>query len=281
MRILLPILFALLACIPSQAQDSKAARENFAYHVKQLDEFVERFNNTESTLLREYIGKQYPGMPINREMLIKSLFNMRDTTWNKKEVLEFIEAVCDSADPVYLHYKDPNWYAEVQCLVRYKGREEIIYLVLKMQHDVNGGSKWVINNVKEQILQSNNSTKVALPPPRDSLKLLNPISHATDFVGLHRIMQDTPNLSNYVAHDSYCPTLKTLFNEIESGKLEFIQVNTVTYHFLQVDGWAFTVQNHHRNSKNSGWLISSLTRISNTHKSHYMYKLLNIHSDYE
>jgi hypothetical protein len=60
---------------------------------------------------------------------------------------------------------------------------------------------------------------------------------------------------------------------LEKGELEYVQVNKVTYHFLQVKGWAFTVQQFVRQDKNSGWLISKLTKADEGTKEHYPQKL--------
>src|SRR5688572_17901322 len=96
----------------------------FAWEVKQIDEFIERFNNTDKTLIREYSQKVEPGKEINRERLIKSLFNAENRNWNFNDITSFIQKVNDLDQPVFLSFYDTDWYAKLKCDVTYKGRPE-------------------------------------------------------------------------------------------------------------------------------------------------------------
>jgi hypothetical protein len=106
----------------------------------------------------------------------------------------------------------------------------------------------------------------------DSLKIikrsLNPVSHATDFMGLNKALRDRENMQNYFSVDQN-PSMIPFIHALEKGDLEYVQVNKVTYHFLQVEGWAFTVQQFKRQDKNSGWLISKLVRADESIKENY------------
>src|SRR5690606_9655863 len=83
----------------------------FSWEVKQIDEFIERFNNTDKTLIQEYHKKVDPGKEINRERLIKSLFNAENRSWNFNDISTFIQKVNNDDQPVFLDFYDEDWYA--------------------------------------------------------------------------------------------------------------------------------------------------------------------------
>jgi hypothetical protein len=242
--------------------------ENFAFEVKQIDEFIERFDNRSNTLLKEYLKTNYPTTKIERAGLIKGLFNQSDTTWNAIKVNEFITDVTNPSAPVFLSFYDKDWFAEVNCQFVYHGKNVKGTLILQVQPEKDYSSKWVITGIKADFLQ--------LPSCRDSAKSLNPISHGTDFLGLDRALSDKENILNYFSRDYKNDLLTAFIYELKSDALKFKQVNNITYHFLQVDGWIFTIEQFVRNSRNSGWLISTLTKAGAEKKEKYKKDVLKI-----
>src|SRR5688500_16491585 len=72
----------------------------FAFEVKQIDEFFERFNNQE-TLIKDYSSEKNPSLNITRKDLILSLFNRRDTTLNAVLIREFINQMDKPEHPLF------------------------------------------------------------------------------------------------------------------------------------------------------------------------------------
>ena len=132
----------LLAFVTCQSAFSQIFQDevtaNFAYQVKQIDEFIERFNNKDKTLIKQYVQKLDTAAKFKRENLIKSLFNASDTSWKKEEIMRFIGQVTDANKPTYLNFFDNHWYAEVNCAAIYKGKPTPITLILKIQREKNG-----------------------------------------------------------------------------------------------------------------------------------------------
>lgn len=266
-RIQLVFLFILSYCFstPASSQLYSGYEENFAYEVKQIDEFFERFNN-DSTLIKDYISRSYEGMEVGREDLLVSLFDLKSSHFDKNEVKNFIRTVNDSLKPVRLSFYDDDWYARVKCAVVYEGKKQELYMLLRVQKEKNGASKWVVHNVYADFLNTPNGNN-----PR---AFLNPVSHATDFMGLTRAFEDPENLKGYLTSSFEDDHLSKFAIEMKNNRITFQQVENISYHFFQVDGWVFTVENFQRQEKNSGWLISRLIQANAKEKEEYKEYLL-------
>lgn len=245
--------------------------ENYAFEVKIIDEFIERFNG-ENTLLIKYIKEKKLPAKTDRPTLIKGLFDREASTpWNIGEVQQFIDQVTNTSHPVYLSFYDTSWFAEVNCKMLYKGKPQQATLLLKVKLEENKDSKWIIAGVKANFLPQ--GMPAYAYTPTSVKRSLNPVSHATDFMGLYKAFKDKANLHNYFSAkqmDAIGPFIQAL----EKGELEFVQVNNITYHFLQVKGWTFTVQQVNRQTRNSGWLISRLLKTDDSVKDTYEFSIL-------
>ena len=63
-------------------------------------------------------------------------------------------------------------------------------------------------------------------------------------------------------------------NELIEGNIEYEYIDRITYHFLQVENWAFMVHSVNRSDPNSGWLISDIVRLPEQLKSQYKKSIL-------
>ncbi|MDX2246668.1 MAG: hypothetical protein SF052_07835 [Bacteroidia bacterium] len=249
---------------------SSAEELSFALEVKQLDEFIERFNYEENTMVLQYIKTHFPNQVPDRTDLLKTLFNHNRTNWNEADVLAFIRQVADTCHPEYLNFFEGDWYAELECSVFYNGKPEKATLIMQIQLLPNRSSKWVIRGVKTDFLY--------LPREEDESRSLNPVSHGTDFMGLGKALADVRNIRNYVTHD-FSPDQMTLFlSGLMDGRIVFRQVDQICYHFLQVEGWVFQLERFLRNSGNSGWLINDLLRLEGNGKEKYLTEILSVKS---
>ena len=247
------------------AQTYSSYEENFAFEVKQIDEFFERFNN-ERTLIKDYIFEKYDKTEVRREDLLKSLFDLKSNHIRKETANRFIKMVEDSQKPVTLSFYDDDWFARVKCSVVYEEKERELFLLLRVQKEENGASKWVVDQVYADFLNT--------PEGNNPHASLNPVSHATDFMALNRAFEDPENLKAYLSSSFQDDPLSKFAMEMQNNKIAFRQVEKVSYHFFQVDGWIFTVENFQRAEKNSGWLISKLVQASAAEKEAYKQMLL-------
>ena len=236
--------------------------QRFALQVKQVDEFIERFNGDSSTLLVKYQNEHFSDRPLDRIALIKTLFNQQNPRWDYVEVEDFIDAVTGGAYPVHLDFFDADWYARLNCQVKYKGLTHSIVLTLKVQKEANNASKWVISGVNAGFLKFNSGKHQDL--------FLNPVSHGTDFINLRMFFNSDKKYLGGFLHDEFENDELTLFvHELRKGNITLVKINEINYHFLQVPGWGFTVNKFQRDASNSGWLISSLNRMTEQQKQIY------------
>ncbi|MGB3848752.1 MAG: hypothetical protein WA958_02195 [Tunicatimonas sp.] len=239
--------------------------ENFAFKVKQIDEFMDRFNAVADTPIQQYVREQYAIDSLSRASLVLSLFNQEDTSWNEPQVREFVADVAQST--ARLNFYDRGWYAELDCTGRYRGQEEQFTLVLSLEVLRPGqGSKWVIEGVSADFLRLGYS--------KDRRRALNPGSYGTDFMGLVDALRDTANVRNYLSTRAQPSQLLLFFNELCEGQLVFKRVRAITYHFLQIDNWIFKVRDFKRDLANSGWLISDLMKVTDVQKLQYRETML-------
>lgn len=253
--------YLLLTASTLRGQISFGQSQNFAFQVKQVDEFIERFNGQKNTVLLEYMRKYYPEDKMERYELLTTLFNHQDSTWDLNLVKAFLREVNDPEQPVYLDYYDQDWYAQVDCEVTYKGKKQAMSLFLAVESSPDLASEWVIKGVKADFL--------CLPELENSKNMLNPVSHATDFMNLHKLFEQ-PEFARGYMHKNFQGNLLTLFyHELSEERLKLREIRKISYHFLQIRNWIFTVSQFRRPGRNSGWLIHSLSPMTEAEKSRY------------
>ncbi|MEQ9443390.1 MAG: hypothetical protein RIG62_30405 [Cyclobacteriaceae bacterium] len=276
-RVILLILLSSVVLDTVSAQDILFPyRENFAWQVKQIDEFMDRFNNADYTPIRRYLKEEYNLEEVSRSDIIRSLFNLDNSEWKQEEVVQFLSQVNDSLPPPYLDFYDDDWYAELDCKGVYQGDTVNFIMVLSLENSEKPkGSRWVINGVQGDFLPTDTvALAFAMDADYDVSKTLNPASFGTDFMALVDALKDTANLEGYIAPQNINRPLVSLLNQLYLRNLIFKQVNHITYHFLQIKDWIFQVQDFRRQSTNSGWLINSLMSVSEEEKDLYREQVL-------
>jgi hypothetical protein len=82
-------------------------------------------------------------------------------------------------------------------------------------------------------------------------------------MNIDQVSKDKLNIENYFARpaNSDNDELLVFVNEIVNSRLIINRALSLNYEFYQVKGWTFEVHQYERQSRNSGWLISKLTRL--------------------
>jgi hypothetical protein len=247
---------------------SKFQETEFAFEVKTIDEFIERFNNDKFTLIRKYMDSNFPGKKINRLDLLRTLFNYQESLWSEADALEFSKTVLDEKSEKFLDFYSDKWYAEADCRVNYKGMTKRVRITLQVfVSDRTGAAKWVVCGARAPFLDFSRR--------EDPKKFLNPISHATDFIGLKKAMEDKAYIRNYLSDGFRESHLNKYLAAVATGDIVFEQIESITYHFLSIPEWLFTVKEFRRKGKNTGWLIQSLSRRSDAEKQDYIKNTLH------
>ncbi len=248
----------------------------FTHEVDVLDEFISRFNNQDSLLFQAYPkANRKRNFSESRGFLIKSLFDFSSKNWHTEDVKTFMRTVSDTSSPVYLNFTDNNWYAELVCSITYKGKPEKANLILRFEEKSNG-SRWAIAGVKAPFLQHYRDSVPPIPTRIDETRGLNPASHGNDFISLYRAFDDAANIRSYLVHEQLTRDMQYFIRAFLKKQMTLVQIDRVTYHFLQVDGWIFTVNNYPHRKTNAGWLINQLMPANSALKQQYKTKILNI-----
>ena len=215
------------------SQENKLpATEDMYFRVKQFNQFVERFNYSRifSDKKLDLIFKSQ----FNRSQCIEMLFNTQDIridSLNKHYVPELVQLkdkfiTTIIHDSLYLSTLLHNVYVEAKCVILYRGKHQAIKLILEKFINEDDASGWKI------------------------------ISSDANFLDVKQIKTYIPPNSNETAFMKLIDVFENAYN----GSIAFKHCKQQTYHVLSIDGWAFTVKDFNRDSKNSGWLIDDLLK---------------------
>jgi hypothetical protein len=251
-----------------------AKEKHFIYEVKEIDEFFERFNDDPGSFIRGVYKAHHIRFNIDRQRLIRSLFNYENMSWDSVMMNKFISEVTKKKKPIYLDFYGDNWYAELTCRFKYNSSSIVIPIIMKIEMTQNKGSKWMIVAVGSSTLKSKiDVTEMA--QSKTKTKFISPTSHGTNFVSLKRAFEDRENLSSYFETFYFKRShMLEFYNAILNSEIEFLGVIKIKYHFLLADKWIFTVENFPREALNSGWLINNMQRVSSFEIENYRNKLL-------
>ena len=241
---------------------------DFAFQVKQIDEFFERFNGDTSTVLQTYLQENFPEEALPRKKMMGTLFDQTDESWNPTEVYAFLDQSCRPENPFLLDYYDEDWYAQVECEIAFKGEPSVAILTLKVEKDIDMASRWTLCGVQAPFLKSRMS--------QTQTAFLNPASHGTDFMNLEQMFANKKQLAGYLPSGYRMDMLTQFLLRMYEGEVEFRAVRDIRYHFLQLEGWLFTVQHFRRKDPNSGWLINQLKLMDQEQKSIYRKNVLHL-----
>ncbi len=256
----------------SQGQSINGATdEKYYFEVKQIEDFIDRFNFSPQSSFIKYYSKNYPNAKLNRTDLIKTLFYREGMKKKSLDTLKnFLALVTNAKQPSYLSFYAKNWYANLDCAFLLNGKPVNIKLVLEIQIDdeKTKACRWVICGMK--------SERLTFPEKIDSTKFISPSSHGTDFLALDKILVDKKNIVSYF-YSNFKPSNLTLFMDaLQNESLKFIQVNSVSYYFFQINDWIIEVNYKYSKSNYSGWLISRLIEMPEEDKDYFLYKNLGV-----
>ncbi|MBC6367505.1 hypothetical protein [Algoriphagus sp. AK58] len=229
----------------------------FAASTKQLNQFFRRFNGEESV---DGNTRFYPGDSLFqntnlRKGFLTILFDNQTSSISPDLKNQFIQNVLSPMYPQYLVFHRPGWYAEVDTEFFYKGKRERVTFIMKIQPE-GLGYEWVIDQVIFEPFKN-----LFNKPVGSSKDFLHPLSHELGFMNLRRAFQDSNAPESFTA-STYKPDYLAIFlYEMKQNNLRFETVSGVKFHFFQIGGWYFEVNQFNRPGFNTGWLISNLVRL--------------------
>lgn len=257
-KILLIILFLFAVFLDSKAQTQYfdiLDLPTFNAQVKSIDEFISRFNGKEK---RDDVEVQYS----NRESNILLLFNLAQ--FKSKSDTLFIEAQSFAKsvveDSVFVNYEDSCWYAKVTCNGNLGGKIIDFNIYLLVQQRGTYMYKWVIANVDGDIFKTSRSLK-------HKELYISPNDHEQSFISLSHVVNEAHRYIDDYALTGYIPDeLSVFLTLVRCGLLKVNYVTDVEFVFFQVPDYKFSVKLFERESKNAGWLISSVSKYESSDK---------------
>jgi hypothetical protein len=253
-------LLILILSIPVRAQlvtdmedESKLYAES-----KQVNQFFRRFNGEEDEKgNRYYPGDKHYRSAKLRKKYLSILFDESNNGLNRSIKKEFSENVLDRADRSILDFHGGNWFAEVFSHFTSQGKDQTVTLFMELEKD-HLGYKWVIRKAHVDLWEKyfdRDTTKVG--------RFLHPMSHELDFMNVRKAFNNPDSISQFTAKKFEPDHLSILLYEMKKGNLKFKSVESVKFHFLQINGWYFELSDFNRPGYNTGWLISNLVKLKN------------------
>lgn len=215
----------------------------FVLQVKQLGEFIERFN------LQLPPATMDTTAPHAKERILLSLFDFDYADTHGDEVMEFIGSVLRYGDRI--HYGDTSWVAIAQCAVEVGGRPDSIVLVLRTENIDSEMYKWVIVAAEGFPLQ-------LLPEEKSRLYKIFPQENEINFIQLSDITRrNAENILNYADSRFVVDQTSVFYALVATGRLKIQHVQDLQYQFGTSE-YTFWVKHYPRHTTNSGWLICRL-----------------------
>ena len=268
MRFPLIILGIIISSIFFEKETKKfdeVEEEMFDYRVKGIGEFMARFNSEEH--LKFDMG--FPDSISQRRKDILSVCNFdisRYTPDFENTINRFIETI--EKEDLKLEFADSLWFASSETEVQYKNKPIQLNLLLTPHEAMPRRFCWTLVAVGgKDIEQLADTTKwYGISPTDNELDFMELAKKSKtqreNFAGFRKPGIDIDYLSAFVAL-------------VQAGVVTINHSNKITYYFLNVPDFIFTVENFIRDSSNSGWLISSIVPVDEEKKESYLKTMFN------
>lgn len=227
--------------------------EWFQTDVTTISEFIERFNNSVEN------KENLPAKQQTKGLL--SLFNRSSDFILAKQdtVINFVDNML--REKRTLSFSDSSWYADVLSVIKYKGMQKDIRLILKTELVDKGIYRWAICGI-------NGLTEAGVIIPT-SFGFIEPIDNELNFIGMDsRLQKDYQNAFGYKSADSKISQLSIFLYLLQDHQITIEFVDKIKYHFLNIPGYVLILE-HNTTPMNSGWLISDISVLSDNEKEAY------------
>jgi hypothetical protein len=239
---------------------------DFAAQVKSMDEFVMRFNGMEG----------HPDLQIDttRTKNLIALFDyqmshagMSDTQF-KQHIQKFVQQV--EQQRLHITMNDAGMYAEVTASATIDGKAVPLTLIMQQQTYNGDQMRWAIVGAKGLV------TAGIIDTTR--ISGISPVEHELHFMSIGYIFEHDNcfNIMSYKGTGTKIDEFSVLLALAMADKVRITQVSNLTIHCMDVPGYTFTINETGRRGNNSGWLISSLTKMNDEEKNNYLKQLFGL-----
>ena len=223
-----------------------ALEKNINYPSK----FFDRFNFYDSVWGVDTRSRSIELLFSNPELLYDSANN-------------FISTVCKTEHPIFINFRDTNWYATCKATFFYKKRTLSVLIFLK-PHKIGQSNKysdskygWVVTDIYCKTFDS------LFFKTRDKSRTFYPNQSDGKFVYLRDVLLDSPKtFLRYIDASTPLSHINIFSYLISTGELRLKQMESPEFTFLQVPGWKFSIKNVVTTDGRTGWFIDKLRRIN-------------------
>ena len=254
------VLFNYASAYSQDIINPQKANENiYRVRTKQFNEFIDRFNYK-----TDFYGNPVDSIfriKMPRGKMIDILFDLKDPRTepsNKNYSDNYIKTKAQFAGEVIqkdisVYKYSPNIIAEARSRIIYKGTPYTISIFLNQEIVGNDMVKWVILNVKGDVIDT-------FKPDTSLIRFIPPSSNETDFINLRRALEDIDHLQYYASEEFRPDLLSVFFYCISTGSIKYEYVEEIIYHIIDIPGWCIKVKEFNRTEMNSGWLIYDVAK---------------------
>ena len=228
------------------------------YKVKQIDEFMQRFNHE---ILPDgsrvtYGNKEEFNAGRHRNLAI--LFNhdkfaANDSTLTP-EAERFVTYIIDNN--LTINYADTTWRAILTCDALHNAKKSTVTLILRVEKVAEAEYKWVIADAAGKLFG-------VLP---DTVKplLISPAEHGIGFFTLPRTIESEPKAVSTLDYAGHRNDRLSIFNYLVATRaLRLSSVRSVMYRY-RAGEYTFDVERIEKpSSYNKGWLINNIQPTDN------------------
>lgn len=243
--------WALSANCFSQILPDSIDERALQFKVKQIDEFMNRFNYDVS-----YDGtrvKDRENIELRKKNMY-TLFNLDQFGDSLGYPNELVKKFSDDIirKDIHIHYEDTTWQAELVCEVTFSNKQRKISLLLQTEKIREYEYKWVIANVSGDLFETSD-----LPEPQKLL--ISPAEHGINFITLPTTITNHSKAVAALSPQGHREDKLSIFNFLVShGILKIRSIKEVKYHF-NVPNYYFEVERIEKDrSYNTGWLINKI-----------------------
>lgn len=234
----------------SQALENTFYDETWSLKVKQIDDFVDRFNNELNFISNGNIIKnKLP--PETRSKLLSSLIYSENVK-NTELVNEFVNLV--DAEGYYLKFGDDDIKCILSVASLFNEKQFNFDFHLKIEKLNDGSMKWVIVDVNSTSYPWNS---IAQNPQ----KFINPSNHNLRFSNLFRIINGENDIQGVFEESFELDNLSIIIHEIMRGNMAIKSITDVNYSFSILEKYKVLVSYFDTSGKQSGWLISNIEKL--------------------
>jgi len=209
---------------------------NFIYACKTIDEFIERFNWDQTTILNieKKIGKFDKNIFQGRvDFLKKIVFDEVYKNIKTDLVSDFLNQIEKNPENNLISFYDSKWYVKTKFRVKVNNQEKLLTLTFKNEAQEKG-SKWVIVGIGDEI------KSFKLLKESYNTKYIPPTNNEVDFLFVPSLLNSN-NIKEVISKELLKNKLFTLNEAIKEQKIEFLNCVDKEYYFLQLKIWIIKV----------------------------------------